>query len=233
MSYITRPNGTVVLKANADPAIVRVSGHSRYYLGLDLGRNDPSALVLIHDEQLPAWVSTTQQRLTARRRAVVWADRIADTNYTDLARHVATVLAKSPLQGRTQLVVDATGLGQPFCDVLTEGGIDHYAVTMTAGQNWSRKGRKVSVAKNVLLENLATGFETGVIEIAKDLPLKDQLLLEVSSFELATTPAGNLILSGGGKGHHADMAIALALAWFASEHLSPRAYGQRRVVGLG
>ena len=29
----------------------------------------------------------------------------------------------------------------------------------------------------------------------------------------------NLVLQGGGRGHHADMAIALALAFFASNNL--------------
>jgi hypothetical protein len=216
---IYKDDGTVILKTGNDPAIDRVTGHSRYFLGMDLGRTDPSALVLIHDERLPEWASPVMQRLTARHRTVVWADRISDTAYTDLARHVASLLGKSPLQGKTQLIVDATGLGQPFCDVLTDGGIDHIAVTMTAGQSWQRSGNKATVAKNILLETLATGFETNALTIAADLPLKDQLLLEVQSFELATTSAGNLILAGGGKGHHADMAIALALAWFASEKL--------------
>lgn len=162
---------------------------------------------------------------------MVWADRVSDTAYTDLARHAAYLLAKPELQGRTQLVVDATGLGQPFCDVLTEGGIDHIAVTMTAGQSWTRKGNKATVAKNVLLETLATGFETGALDIAHNLPLRNQLVQEIASFELAATAAGNLVLAGGGKGHHADMAIALALAWFASERLLADFIGHVKLAG--
>jgi hypothetical protein len=216
---IFRHDGTVALPTNGDPAVQAVLGYSRYFLGLDLGRNDPSAFVLLHDEQLPEWGPAGQQRLSERRRTVVWADRVRDTAYTDLARYTASMLAKPALQGRTTLVVDATGLGMPFCDVLTEGGIDHIAVTMTAGQNWTRRGNKVSVAKNVLLESLATGFETNALAIAANLLLKDQLLAEVQSFELETTAAGSLVLSGGGRGHHADMAIALALSFFASNAL--------------
>ena len=48
----------------------------------------------------------------------------------------------------------------------------------------------------------------------------------IASFELASTAAGNLVLQGGGKGHHADMAIALALAYFASENLLPGFTGE-------
>ena len=132
---------------------------------------------------------------------------------------------------RTSRCVDATGLGGPFCDVLSESGIEHFAITMTAGATWTRKGHRVSVSKNVLLETLAGGFETGALTIAHDLPLKAQLTGEIGSFELATTVAGNLVLQGGGKGHHADMAVALALAFFASNNLVGGCVGQFRLAG--
>lgn len=217
--YVFRAGGKVALRVpDNDPAVQRILGHSRFWLGMDLGRSDPSALVLLHDEQLPVY-DGSRQVLGPRTRTVVWADRIADTAYTDLSRHVAVILSKQQLHGRTKFIIDSSGLGQPFSDVLIEGGIEHYAATMTSGQAWKKKGRKITVAKNVLLETLATGFETGALTIAHDLPLKEQLLIEVQSFELGQTSAGNLILQGGGKGHHADMAIALALAYFGSEEI--------------
>jgi len=45
---IERPDGTLVLPSNADPAILmnQALGWRRYSVGLDLGRNDPSALVV-------------------------------------------------------------------------------------------------------------------------------------------------------------------------------------------
>ena len=48
-------HGRVILPTNADPAIVQVEGYERLYLGLDLGRRDPTALVLSRDRQLPEW----------------------------------------------------------------------------------------------------------------------------------------------------------------------------------
>jgi hypothetical protein len=230
--YTIRQDGKVALAVpNNDPVVERVFGHSRYWLGMDLGRNDPSAFVLLHDEQLPVY-RNGKQVLGRRTRTVVWADRVGDTAYTDLARYVAILLAKPELQGRTKLIIDASGLGQPFSDVLNEGGIDHYAAVMTAGQAWSKKGQKVTVAKNVLLETLATGFETGSLTVAHDLPLKDQLINEIQSFELGQTSAGNLVLQGGGRGHHADMAIALALAYFGSEEIIEAPFEIIKLTGM-
>jgi hypothetical protein len=212
--------GRVALKTHNDPAVERVLGHDRFFLGLDLGRSDPSALVLLRDKQFPEW-QKGRQVLGLRTRTVVYADRVRATAYTDIASHVASMLAKPDLQGRTKLCVDATGLGAPFCDVLTQGGVEHFAMTMTAGASWSRDDHRVTVSKNTLLETLASGFETSALGIAHDLPLKSELMSEIASFELASTAAGNLVLQGGGKGHHADMAVALALAFFASTHLLP------------
>ena len=231
MSELIRlERGRIALRSGPDPAIERI-GHDRFFLGLDLGRNDPSALVLVQDTRLPEWESSMRQVLGKRTRTVVFADRIRVISYTDIAAHVAAMLAKPDLQLRTTLCVDATGLGGPFCDVLTEGGVDHLAITMTAGAAWSRKDNRVSVAKNTLLETLAGGFETATLQIAHDLPLKAELMGEIASFELASTAAGNLVLQGGGKGHHADMAIALALGFFASENLQAGFTGTGQLAG--
>ncbi len=42
--------------------------------------------------------------------------------------------------------------------------------------------------------------------------------IELESFQVRYSAAGNQILDGGGTGHHADIAIATALALFASDN---------------
>ena len=63
----------------------------------------------------------------------------------------------------------------------------------------SRKGKGVNCTKTPLLENMAVGLETGALTVAHDLGGKQDLLNEIASFELASTPSGNLVLQGGGK----------------------------------
>ena len=81
------------------------------------------------------------------------------------------------------------------------------------------------------LSSIIVGLDPVERSIAHDLPLKAQLTAEIGSFELATTAAGNLVLQGGGKGHHADMAIALALAFFASSNLVGGCVGEFKLAG--
>ena len=194
-------HGRIILPTNGDPAINRVEGYERYFLGLDLGRNDPTALVLVRDRQLPQWKTSIRQELGKRTRTVVLCrPHTRDGLHGHRRACRASCSRERSSRERRRLCVDATGLGTPFCDVLTEGGIDHLAITMTAGASWTRTGHRVTVSKNLLLETLASGFETGALTIAHDLPLRAELTTEIASFELATTQAGNLVLQGGGRG---------------------------------
>lgn len=225
-------DGRVVLPSNADPAAANtvVHGWVRHHVGLDLGRNDPSALVVIRDECFPVFSGRGfEQQLGPRRCTVVFQETVQLYSYTDLADHVARRLARIP---NWTLAIDASGLGAPFSSTLDLAGIEHWSVVMTAGANLTKKGKSVTVAKTLLLENMAVGLETGALTVAHDLPGKQDLRNEVATFELASTSAGNLVLQGGGKGHHADRAIALALAYLSTTHLDGNSVPvQQRLTG--
>jgi hypothetical protein len=216
-------DGRVTVNRGADPGVQSIAGWSRHSVGCDLGRNDPTALVVVKDECLPV-LKDELLVLGPRRRTAVYHETIAQTSYTDIANYLSRFLFK--LRAWV-LTIDASGLGGPFSDQLLAAGIEHWAVTMTGGEGMNRNGYKVSCSKNLLLETMASGFETGDLMIAGDLPQKDLLLQEIASFELATTSAGNLVLQGGGKGHHADRAVACALAYLQTERL------QKSYVGVG
>lgn len=218
-AYQHLPGGRIALPSNADPAAAgcTVYGWCRHRVGMDLGRNDPSAIVVVRDECYPEFTGRGfEQRLGPRRATVVFQESIQLFSYNDLADYLAKRLGQIP---HWSLAVDASGLGKPFSDTLNQAGIEHWSVVMSAGASMSRKGKEVTVAKTLLLENLATGIETGGLTIASDLKGKQDLLNEVASFELASTSSGNLVLQGGGKGHHADRAIACALAYLQVTHL--------------
>ncbi|MET4130026.1 hypothetical protein [Roseovarius sp. MBR-6] len=228
-AYQHLPDGRIALPSNADPAAAgtAVFGWCRHSIGLDLGRNDPTAIVVVRDEAYPEFTGRGfEQRLGPRRSTVVFQETVQLYSYTDIADYLARRLDQIP---NWDLTIDASGLGQPFSNVLTQAGIEHWAVVMTAGANLSKKGRDVTCAKSLLLENMAVGIETGNLTIADNLPQKQDLLNEVASFELASTSSGNLVLQGGGKGHHADRAIALALAYLKITHLETSQVGVHRL----
>lgn len=223
MSYLIQPDGTAILKAGADPAMQRVQGHSHYWLGVDLAQaQDNTALVVIHDEQLPVWAGPQRQALGERTRTITYADKFKGVSYPDVVSHVIRVMTREPLRGRTRLVVDGSGLGRVVSDLLHDAGVQHTAIQMTAGQNWKRSGRYTNVGKTLMLENLSVLFATHELQFAQDLALREDILAELETFQLETTAAGNQVITQGKSGaHHGDLAIALAGAAFASEYLRP------------
>jgi hypothetical protein len=222
MSVIILADGTAVLPTGNDPASERVKGYSRYWLGVDLAQaQDNTALVCVHDECLPVWAGG-RQALGPRRRTIVFADKFKGVSYPDVVSHVIRTMLKEPLRGRTKLVIDASGLGRVVSDLLHEQRINHHAIQMTVGQNWVEKDRYVNVGKMLLLETLSLLFATGDLTFAHDLPLREDILAELESFQLEQTAAGNQIIVQGKSGaHHGDLVVALAVAVFASEHLVP------------
>ncbi len=95
----------------------------------------------------------------------------------------------------------------------------------------SRKGRHHHVAKTVLLGDLANALETRQLQIAHDLPLRDRFMQELESFEVKTTAAGNQVLDASRTYvHHADLAIAAAIALYLSNN-APQAIEVGRLAG--
>lgn len=233
MTYQTLADGTVILPTGYDPAAETVKGWSRYWLGVDLAQaQDFTALVCVHDECLPTWGGGSRQVLGPRRRTIVFADKFRGVSYPDVVSHVIRIMLKDALRGRTRLVIDASGLGRVVSDLLTEQRVVHHAIQMTVGQNWVKKGQYVNVGKMLLLETLSLLFATRDLTFAHDLPLREDILAELETFMLEQTAAGNQIITQGRSGaHHGDLAIALAIAVFASENLLPGFTGEARIDG--
>ena len=129
-------DGRVTVNTGGDPGVRSIAGWSRYSVGLDLGRSDPTALVVIKDECLPV-LANDLLVLGPRRRTVVFHETIVQTSYTDIAGYLARFLSK--LRAWV-LSIDSSGLGGPFSDQLLAAGIEHWAVTMTGGDSLNRDG---------------------------------------------------------------------------------------------
>jgi len=74
-----------------------------------------------------------------------------------------------------------------------------------------------------MIENLAVLFASGDIKFAHDLPLRDEIETDLSSFSMQTTAAGNQIITQSrSAAGHGDLGIALIVGAFASQYLKPQ-----------
>lgn len=223
LNLIYMPNGDVVNETNQDPAIPRVTGHVKYWVGADLGQaNDYSAVCVVKDQALP--MSDGNGIIVGpRERTVVYADKFRGVSYVDVVDHLIKLRNAPPFGGKSELVIDGTSIGRVVSDMLWEQGVDHKAVQMTGGQDWSRKGRYVNASKTLMVENLAVLFASGELKFAYDLFLRGEIEEDLASFATQTTVAGNQIITQSRNASgHGDLGIALIVAGFASQYLSDR-----------
>jgi hypothetical protein len=117
--------------------------------------------------------------------------------------------------------------------MLHEQSVDHTAVQMTGGQEWRRSGRYVNASKTLMIENLAVLFAAGDLKFAHDLPLRKEIEEDLASFTTQTTAAGNQIITQSRNASgHGDAGIALIVAAFASQYLTPQNIQVGRLVGM-
>lgn len=232
LDLIYLPDGRVVNETNQDPAIPRVTGYSRFQIAADLGQaNDYSAVVVIKDEALPI-VDDGVVIVGPRKRTVVYADRFRGVSYVAVVDHLIRLTNAPPFGGKSELAIDGTSIGRVVSDMLWDQNIDHKAVQMTGGQDWTRKGRYVNAGKTFMIENLAVLFAAGEIRFAHDLPLRAEIEQDLASFTTQTTAAGNQIITQSrSAAGHGDLGIALIVGAFATQYLGQHVVGEFKLRG--
>jgi len=190
-----------------------------HVVGLDLGKQtDPSALALLRWraglDARPKYDIPTLKR---------WP---LGTPYMTIAADVAKFLGMRPLKDDpVMVVVDATGVGQPVCEMLRcefarlgiPGGF--VAVTITAGSAVTCVGNgHWHVAKKQLVSVLQVLLGQDRLRIANQTEAV-QLERELRTFTVKITSTANETFEAWREKDHDDLVLAVALAAWAAEQL--------------
>jgi hypothetical protein len=192
-----------------------MSGAMRYYVGLDLGKQqDPSALAVL-ERPLAEPVPTHRLRHLQR-----WP---LGTPYPRIVDDVIGVLQRPPLPG-CALLVDQTGVGAAVVDLFRDrrpGRVtcSFWPVTITGGSGFTMN-RQVGlhVAKYELVAALAVLFETRRLRVARGLPEADALVRELETFQVKLSKARNETFEAWRDGDRDDLVLAAAMTAFAAEN---------------
>jgi hypothetical protein len=179
-------------------------------VGLDLGQStDFSALVIVEQTLAPP-----AQPLYAVRWLHRWE---LGTPYPTILRSVVATLARPPLVGRSELIVDHTGCGRPIVDQLRQAGLSLIAVSLHGGDTVSHVGANYRVPKRDLVGAVQMPLQQQRLQFAEALPLTPVLTQELLSFKVKIDPAtAHDSYSAWRERDHDDLVLALALAlWWA------------------
>ena len=234
-NIVTR--GEALILPNPDPAIVIKPGYRRFLVGLDIAQSiDQNAFAIILDERVPFYDENGRQELTPRRREIVRAERVPQMSYTQLAIVTRNLMLDASISGRAHLVVDAGGPGRAFCDLLNTKNVQHTRMQIVGGENEGETRERGTtfnnVGKNRLLSTVNSAMHVGDLKIG-NFPMRDDLRVELESFDTSITEAGRMRIEGGTAFGHADIAMAAAMAYWLSDHRTVGAHiGETRLRGF-
>jgi hypothetical protein len=143
------------------------------------------------------------------------------TSYPDIVQHVAELLSRPPLLGRTVLLVDATGVGRPVVDLFERAKLSPLAITITGGNEVHQEGSELHVPKRDLAMAVQILLQNRRLVFAGALPLLDILKRELQSFEVKITKTGNDTYEAWRVGAHDDTVLACAMACWYREWSNP------------
>ena len=211
-----------------------------HVIGLDLGKqSDYSALALLRWQleditrvELPYGPIRPKLLFNPPKRSYLvptlkrWH---LGTPYRDIAAQVARFLklpALSQAPWPPVLVVDATGVGDPVCEMIREemaraqvpGGMCQ--VTITGGSATTRPNHGCwHVAKKTLASILMVLLGHRRLQVLPQLAEAKTLASELGTFTVKITPAGNESFESWRERDHDDLVLAVALAAWAAETL--------------
>ncbi len=184
----------------------------KFVMGLDLGQaQDFTALAILE-----------RARNRSTPHSLRYLDRLPrNTPYPAQVRRVAELLGQEPLRGSTVLIVDATGVGRPVVDLLYREGLYPVAVTITGGEVETYENG-YRAPKRLLVTSAQVLLQQGRLKFAAELPLVGVLKQELLSFRVKIDAlTGHDSYGAWREGQHDDLVLALCLAAWWAEKLTP------------
>jgi len=176
----------------------------RYTIGVDLGQsNDSTAIAVVRKiERFPDKPIFQVGHLS----------RVAlGTPYPAIVVHVMDMLARPRFRGKSELVIDATGVGRPVLDLFNGYGVTPIGVLITGGTATTRDGPMWHVPKINLVSRLQALLHDERLHIHKDIPDAAALVSELQNFRAEYSDIGYIRFNAR-SGKHDDLVLALAIA---------------------
>jgi hypothetical protein len=203
---------------------------NQYFIGVDLGqRRDRTAIAILERSESvadrPDPVTWARPRITLQQLRHI--ERMPQgTPYTVVVQRVARIAGKLAALGSCTVAVDATGVGLPVVDSLRIPAVAWrlMPVTIVYADRENYCDGFWRVPKRDLIASLQLAFDASEFTIARDCKDTPVLIEELTAMRANRRPTGAVQYASPGAAHD-DLAIALALAWWAAQIRRPAQLG--------
>lgn len=189
----------------------------RYYVGVDLGQSSDYTAIAILGEMPPD--NPGSEKMYAIRHL----ERFRDVLYPDVANRIVALVDSPILKYRSELIIDATGVGPAVTDLLKKRNRQFKAVKIHGGDAESRADDgSYRVPKRNLISTLQVLLQTGRLKIASSLELAQTLRAELLNFRVKINlKTAHDSYEAWREGDHDDLVLAAALAAWGAGKVPP------------
>jgi hypothetical protein len=192
---------------------------TRFILGVDFGRDrDRTAIALAEIVEKPTADYKMMKRGVIEERADMIAKSLSivhleqaqvKTSYTEIIRRINEILSNPLLVKRTELVIDATGIGAPLFDMLKAHGLAPVGVTITAGEHEAPSDMGYKVPKIVLIDSIQALLHTQRVNMSDKISpaLREEFSRQMTEFKVKK----NGKMEAWNEQTHDDLVIAFGL----------------------
>ena len=188
-------------------------------IGIDIGQKvDPTCVAVVELQERPDgnhWVCRFLERQPLGTSYVAMAQRLGEI-IRGVERNIPYFDPETGnlMQPEVYLesYVDATGVGQPVVDVLSESGLDVTPVYFTHGDRRTVVDGQVLLGKAWLVSRLKTLFQQERIHLPPHHPEAEAMARELEDYEIRVSEDANDRYGAFRVGAHDDLVTALGLA---------------------
>ncbi len=186
--------------------------HKKYVVSCDPGKKQDYTAISVIEESLDS-----NKKLFYALRVLVRPP--LGTPHHANVKLLGDIVLRTEALGKTTLVVDATGIGDPFFEMLIAYGLSPVGIVITGGGKVSRKRenghRLIHVPKQFLIENARIVTETdNLFKIPKKLWLAQIFLGELRNYQYKITQSANVIYSPRGDSIHDDLVLSASMGLY-------------------
>ena len=211
LSYIPRPN--------APGSIDGINAKESFWIiSADLGQANDYTAVSVIERVITGYGAIGPDRDGERTLNLVHLERTRGVEYPAIVDRLKQICLSPVLIDKTRgVVIDYTGLGRPFYDMMRHAGFYHSlnAISITGGNDFTFGDRSYNVPKRELVSALQIELQTNRLRIAARLKEKDALIEELSNFQTVISESGHDTYNGA-NGVHDDLVMSVSMGvWLA------------------
>ena len=176
----------------------------KFFAAVDLGKAQDATCISVIEQII---TTRTKEKTNTLRGLKVLPQGLP---FTEQARIIYETFQRPMFKlWPLTLYVDASGLGEPVCDILQDLGLKFTKCVITSGSGITRSDGKLKISRNALFQKLFSYLAKDNFTVSNDMRYAEELKKQILALREKRGSQGGVYIT---SNEHDDLAVAAAIA---------------------